>query len=287
MTRHNYSPPGRLVDVGDYRSHILCSGHGRPTVVMDSAFGGFASDWSLVQPEIATFTQVCAYDRAGYGWSEPNPKAPVRTSQQLAHELHTLLETAGISGPYVLVGHSFGGWTVRLFADQYANEVVGMILLDAAHEDTEARLNVSHASMVSRLTLLAKLVRIGVVRKWLAPRMMRSMIPEYKNLPPEVWARHVAVALNPENFRTAAREAASLTESVAQIRATHGLGDLPLGVLTPMGSSSTWMELQKELAGLSTQGKLIVVEGTGHYIQLGRPDVVVDAVRQVIEAARH
>ena len=286
MNIHKYPPPGKLVDVGGYRLHILCQGHGSPTVVMDSAFGGFASDWSLVQPEIAKFTGVCAYDRSGYGWSEPNPKETVRTSQQLVHELHTLLEKESISGPYVLVGHSFGGLNVRVFADQYPDEVVGMVLLDPAHEDAEARLNVSNESIVSCLNFQANLLRIGVVRKWLAPTLMVWMIPEYKNLPPEVWAMEVAVSLNSENLRTAAREAGSATESMAQVRATHGLGDMPLIVMTSMAIPSSWMGLAKEMAGLSTQGRHVVVEGTGHYIQLGRPDAVIDAVRQVVEAAR-
>lgn len=287
MNAHKYSPPGKLVDVGGYRMHILCQGQGSPTVVMDSAFGGFASDWSLVQPETAKFTRVCAYDRSGYAWSEPNPKETVRTSRQLVHELRTLLEKESISGPYVLVGHSFGGLNVRVFADQYPDEVVGMVLLDPAHEDAEARLNVSNESIVSRLNFQANLLRIGLVRKWLAPRMMVSMIPEYKNLPPEVWAMEVAVALNSENLRTAAREAVSATESMAQVRATRGLGDIPLIVMTSMAIPSSWMGLAKEMAGLSTQGRHVVVEGTGHYIQLGRPDAVIEAVRQVVEAARH
>jgi pimeloyl-ACP methyl ester carboxylesterase len=253
---------------------------------MDSALGGFAFDWSLIQPEIAQFTRVCAYDRAGYAWSEPNPKAPLRTSGQLARELHGLLETAGISAPYVLVGHSFGGWTVRLFADRYPDEVLGIILVDAAPEEIETHLKLSTGSLVSRLNFLANLVRIGLVRKWLAPGVMRSVIPDYKHLPREIWARQAPVALKPESFRTAAREVASLRESAAQVRAARRLGDLPLLVLTPGSSSPVWMELQKELAGLSTQGKLITVEGAGHYIQLGRPDVVIEAVRQVVEDAR-
>jgi pimeloyl-ACP methyl ester carboxylesterase len=287
MTRHNYPPPGKLVDIGGYHMHILCRGKGSPTVVMDSAFGGFALDWSLVQPEIAKFTQACAYDRAGYAWSESNPNAPVSTSQQLVHELHTLLETAGISGPYVLVAHSFGGLNVRLFADQYPNDVVGMVLLDVAHEDAEKHLKISHIAQASRFELLANLAQLGILRKWLFPKMVLSMIPEYKNLPPEVWAEQVAVSLNSENFRTAAGEANLFPEYAAKLRAARSLGDMPLIVLTPVSSSSTWMELQKELAGLSTQGRLIVVEGTGHYIQLGRPDVVIDAVQQIVEAARY
>lgn len=281
-----YPAPGKLVDVGGYRLHLICSGEGNPTVIFDSGLGGYALDWSLVQPAIARFTRVCAYDRSGYAWSDLNPKETVRTSQQLVNELHTLLVNAAVEGPYVLVAHSFG-LNVRLFADQYRDQVVGMVLLDAAHEDMETRLKFSHKSNVSRLNFLANVARLGMVRRWLAPRLVLSMIPEYNNLPPEVRAMQLAVAFNPENFRTAARESASFPESAAQVRATHGLGDMPLIVLTPISASSTWMELQKELARLSSQGKHVIVEDTGHYIQLGRPDVVIDAVRQVVEAARH
>src|SRR6476659_927956 len=108
-----YPAPGRLVDVGGYRLHLQCVGSGSPTVVLESGLGGMSLDWSLVQAEIGQTTQVCAYDRAGMGWSEPGPQP--RTPARIADDLHTLLTNAGIPGPYVLVGHSVGGKNVRMF----------------------------------------------------------------------------------------------------------------------------------------------------------------------------
>jgi pimeloyl-ACP methyl ester carboxylesterase len=122
--------------VGYYRLHIHCVGEGSPTVVLDAGLGGFSLDWSLVQPELAATTRVCAYDRAGYGWSDPSPQS--RTPGQIVEELHTLLLNAGIEGPYMLVGHSAAGKHVRLYADRYPHDVVGMVLVDARHESVDA-----------------------------------------------------------------------------------------------------------------------------------------------------
>jgi pimeloyl-ACP methyl ester carboxylesterase len=131
-----YPAPGQLVDVGGERLHIQCVGAGSPTVVLDAGLGGSSLDWSLVQPELGRTTRVCAYDRAGMGWSDPGPQP--RTPSQIADELHTLLTNAGISGPYVLVGHSLAGKNVRLFALQHPEQVAGMVLVDARSEYVDA-----------------------------------------------------------------------------------------------------------------------------------------------------
>ena len=127
-----YPPPGRLVDVGGYRLHIHCLGTGSPTVVLDAGLSGMSHDWNLVQAEIAQTTRVCAYDRAGMGWSDAGPLP--RTPEQIARELHTLLTNAGIASPYMLVGHSLGGKNVRMFALQHPEQVAGMVLVDARSE---------------------------------------------------------------------------------------------------------------------------------------------------------
>src|SRR5215213_1289756 len=131
-----YPPPGQLVDVGGYRLHLHCVGEGSPTVIMEAGGAGNVLHWMLVQPAIAQSTRVCAYDRAGMGWSEPGPLP--RTPQQIVAELHTLLTNAGIPGPSILVGHSIGGKYVRLYARQYPQDVAGMVLVDARHEDADA-----------------------------------------------------------------------------------------------------------------------------------------------------
>ena len=130
-----YPPPGTLVDVGGYRLHLHCVGEGSPTVIMEAGGGGNVLHWMLVQPAIAQSTRVCAYDRAGMGWSEPGPLP--RTPQQIVAELHTLLSTASIPGPYILVGHSIGGKYARLYASQYPHDVVGLVLVDARHENVD------------------------------------------------------------------------------------------------------------------------------------------------------
>jgi pimeloyl-ACP methyl ester carboxylesterase len=118
-----YPPPGKMVDVGGYRLHIHCTGSGSPTVVIESGWGDMSASWGWVQPEVAKTSRVCAYDRAGVGWSEPSPHP--RTAREFAKELHTLLANATEPGPYVLVGHSLGGYTVRVYAHDYPAEVAG------------------------------------------------------------------------------------------------------------------------------------------------------------------
>src|SRR5215207_7597931 len=130
IDQRTYPPPGEMVDVGTHSLHINCIGQGSPTVILESGLGTMSADWANVQPEVANTTRVCAYDRAGTGWSEPGPEP--RDSQQIARELHTLLGNAGIDDPYVLVGQSFGGLYVRMYASRYPKEVEGMVLVDAS-----------------------------------------------------------------------------------------------------------------------------------------------------------
>src|SRR3989442_5860857 len=131
-------PPGRLVDVGGHRLHIWCTGSGEPTVILENGLGGSGLvGWSFVQPEVAKFSRVCSYDRAGTGYSDPGPWP--RTARRIAHELAQLLDRTGISGPLVLVGASIGGLLVRVFASEHGERVVGLVLVDASHEDQEVR----------------------------------------------------------------------------------------------------------------------------------------------------
>jgi pimeloyl-ACP methyl ester carboxylesterase len=123
-----FLPPGQMVDVGGHQLHICATGRGSPTVVLDSGFPGSSLSWTYVQPEVTRFTRACSYDRAGLGWSDAGPMP--RTTRQIVEELHALLRNAQVKGPYVLVGHSFGTFTVRLYASTYPDEVAGIVLLD-------------------------------------------------------------------------------------------------------------------------------------------------------------
>src|SRR5215212_8961641 len=121
-----YPAPGRLVDIGGWRLHLNCTGEAKPTqptVILEAGMGDFSVEWSLVQPDVAKLARVCSYDRAGDGWSDIGPQP--RTMRQIVYELHTLLDKADVRPPYVLVGHSFGGWLVRLYTATYPSEVTG------------------------------------------------------------------------------------------------------------------------------------------------------------------
>ena len=124
--------PGKMVDLGGHRLHVNCTGRGQPTLVVENGLGDFSFDWVLVQHKVASFTRICTYDRAGYAWSDPGPKP--RTFSQLNLELRDALAKLRERGPFVLVGHSYGGPVVRNFAAEYPGEVAGMVLVDAAFE---------------------------------------------------------------------------------------------------------------------------------------------------------
>src|SRR5215475_7926265 len=131
-----FPPPGKLVDIGGWRLHLNCTGEPRaaqPTVILEAGLGDFSVEWSLVQPGVAKFARVCSYDRAGDGWSELGPHP--RTLRQIVYELHTLLDRAGVKPPLALVGHSYGGWLVRLYASTYPTEVAGLALVEAGADN--------------------------------------------------------------------------------------------------------------------------------------------------------
>jgi pimeloyl-ACP methyl ester carboxylesterase len=299
MTRidaRRYPAPGEMVDVGDYRLHLHCTGReaGAPTAVMDSGLGGTVLDWQLVQPELARSMRVCTYDRAGIGWSAPGTQP--RTSEQIARELHTLLGNAGIEGPYVLVGHSFGGTNIQVYASQYPDEVAGMVLVDSALEDEEA-VTLTKSLQPSPL-LLRFLATIGVTR---LPYTLGAETPGLTS--PELEDEQAAISSHRKHIFAIADETSSLEESFAENRTRPmSLGDKPLMVLTA-GSVQTegtglspeqadqldklHSESQAALTRRSENARQIIAEDSGHYIQVERPELVRDAIRQVVEAARN
>jgi len=285
-----YPAPGQLIDVGGYRMHIHCMGTGTPTVVLNSGAGGFSAEWGLVQPELGKTTRVCAFDRAGLGWSEPGP-AP-RSPAHIADELHTLLTNAGIAGPIVLVAHSAGGKHARLYAQRHPENVAGLVLVDARSEyvedhQTPEQAAAERAEFASYQGQVATLSRFGVIRliwAWAWPKALpvtAKLTPEMRQLIGVVQARqqHQVTSLN-EN-ETASADNAALRGAT--------LGATPLVVLEAgrtMQQIPNWRESQDYQAGLSTNSRLIVAEGSDHSIHWDRPALVIDAVRAVIEAAR-
>jgi pimeloyl-ACP methyl ester carboxylesterase len=243
-------------------------------------------DWNLVQGEIGQTTQVCAYDRAGMGWSDPGPQP--RTPSQIARELHTLLTNAGIAGPYVLVGHSVGGKNVRMFALQHPEQVAGMVLVDARSEYADSPGVSATAQSLPRVSgsewsLYGVLRRVGLVRLIGASQWGPLTLSE------QTRTELALLATGQHGLDATAAESLAMTADNAELRAAPSLGDKPLIVLAADESMNTiprWPEAQHQQAAMSTNGRLIVVAGSGHYIQLDQPAVLIDAVRQVVLQAR-
>ena len=296
-----YPPTGQMVDVGGYRLHIDCQGNGSPTVVMEAGLTEPSLMWALVQPQVSTQTRVCVYDRAGLGWSDASPKP--RTAEVMVEELHTLLKNANVAAPYIMVGHSTGGMLVRLYAHSYPAEVVGMVQVDAQHEDQFARLSTTiqlgvkamFAKSDQDLPLYRLVVASGIGA--LVPAV--GALADNPQLPSPARESFSALALSDPKFVEAqTAETDAIFESLEQVRAAHitSLGNIPLIVLyhgitdNPLPGMTTeenqqwWLELQTELAALSPQGKLVLAERSGHHIQLDQPNLVIDAIEQVLTA---
>lgn len=278
---------GRRYDVGEFKMHMDCKGEGSPTVILESGLGDTYVSWRKVQPQIAKFTRVCSYDRAGLGYSDSSSQP--RTSKVIAGELHTLLKAAGIAPPYVLVGHSMGGFDVRLYASLYPSEVTGMVLVDASHPDQDNRfpseLKNMEGSWMREAEFLEYTTPLGV------PRLIGLCDQDPVQR---------AAECNFHSAREGVAELKSFAESAAQTAATGSLGDLPLAVLShdpdkpsadipadlAKPTNEAWEKMQEELAHLSTRGTHEIAKNSSHYIQIDRPDLVIDAVRSVVEQAR-
>jgi pimeloyl-ACP methyl ester carboxylesterase len=275
-----YPAPGRLVSVGDHRLHRYCLGSGSPTVVMEAGLGEQSLTWSLVQPEVANAARVCTYDRAGYGWSEPGPLP--RTPRRGATELHELLASAGERGPYVLVAHSIGANETRLFLDRYPEEVAGMVLVEPT--DPEAVIGAGTPLFpMAQYRLFSVLGRLGLVRLF-----GRSLVPWMVGTEPPIPVMdNAAVVYGPGSLATAAEELRASVEGARDVSAAAApgaWGSLPVVVIT--AGSDGDPELGEELAALSEAGRQIMAEGSGHYVQYERPQVVVDAILDVVERVR-
>ncbi len=303
--RARYPAPGRLVDIGGGRKlHIHVTGEGSPAVVLEAGIAATSISWALVQPEVARFTAVCSYDRGGLGWSDATD-AP-RTPSSIARELHTLLARAQVAGPYVLVGHSFGGLVVQRFASLYPADVCGLVLVDplAASEwypfGPEHRRKWVHGIRLSRRGAL--LARFGVVRACLAmvmaggrfaPRFAGRMASgrhgsgfldritgQLGKLPRAVWPQIAAHWCRAASFDGMVRHLEALPESAREMAGLARL-DVPAIVITGARNSSP-EEPAPALAG----ARRIRAEDSGHWVQVDEPAVVVEAIREMVDAVR-
>ncbi len=252
-----FPAPGKLYDVGGHRLHLDCRGEGSPTVVLSNGLGGSSAQWARIAAPIAETSRVCAYDRAGQGWSDD--AVTPRDGAQSAEDLHTLLAVAGEHAPYVLVGHSTGGTFAMTYAARYPDQVAGLVLLDSSSPEQFTRLP-AYASqyqflMRRGLALLPTLSRLGV----------GYLIPGTSLLPATDAARIDAIAAAPRAYRSQRDEISVLPKVFAQAQALTTLGDRPLAVLTASANSTGtdgWVDAQNHLAALSTRAVHRTVDST-------------------------
>jgi pimeloyl-ACP methyl ester carboxylesterase len=282
--------------------NINCTGQGGPTVVLDTGAGVPSVGWDLVQPEIAKFIRVCSYDRAGYGWSGAGPLP--RTSLEITKELHALLVAAGEKPPYILVGHSFGGFNIRVYSHEYPNDVAGMVLVDPSDEDqrslmTPAMIAFENQSFNPLAATL--LIRFGLAR--LGTRLGQT--PPY-NMSQKTFEELRYLRLQPKYVDSIVSENLTLfPEDADEVRSAGTLGDKPLIMLTagemdaPTGGMPTGVsqrdldnyrdghikQAQRRAAALSTRGRQVLVPDSHHMIPYERPDTIVSAVREVCMTA--
>lgn len=274
-------PPGQLIDAGGHNLHIVCVGSGAPVVILDSGVGGFSLEWTAVQRLLATETRVCAYDRAGYAWSDPGPLP--RTTGNLVKELHSLLHNAGLAPPYILAGHSFGGYNALYFAKRFPEEIAGLVLVDSSHPDQTERLpdlparrnSLRSSTMVTFFQGQSNLERYP---EDILPMVMHAL----SSLP---WQR------------TQREETMNFALSAQQVRSAGPLPDVPLEVLSrgkrvwpqnPYGDALEWewQAMQKELAALTDQGRQVIAEESGHMVHLDQPELVAEAILAVLRQAQ-
>jgi pimeloyl-ACP methyl ester carboxylesterase len=287
-------PVGRLVDVGGRRLHQICTGAGSPAVVIENGAGSFSVEWSRVQAEVATFTEVCSYDRAGYAWSDKGPAQD--TVEQTVDDLHRLLQKT-IKPPYVMVGASLGAIYVRAYHRRFSEQITGMVFVDGTHDEAVTFMLAGQRRPISVLSA-RELGEAYAQYERDAPRPSAGR-PDQEpldRLPPDLqraryWAFEKLV--NEVGLLPKGRAAAeSWREEFTALRRqrvsnAHPLGNLPLVVLErSVDSDATWHAQQVELAGLSASGRLIKVADSGHMIHLYQPAAVAAAIRNVVATGR-
>ncbi len=273
-------PTGDMINIGTHSMHIFCVGKGGPTVVLNAGLGGLSLEWIRVQNTLAKQTRVCAYDRSGYGWSETSPYP--RTSTVITGELFRLLKLAHVPGPYILVGHSFGGYTAQLFASRYQNETAGMVLVDASHPEQVERFRAIGLNTVP-------------IKPVTHVRYSRPRLP--KNLPTEVRNITLKHLLEGSTMATVAEEYINFYTSAQQVSEELDIPEIPIMVLTrgrPGWENNPnrekyeglWQQLQSELAHMSPTSAHLWATQSGHHVHLDQPVMTANAITMVLERVR-
>jgi pimeloyl-ACP methyl ester carboxylesterase len=307
--QRKFPSPGRLVDIGGRRLHLVDAGQGSPTVIFESGIAASSLNWTAVQSSVAGFARACAYDRAWLGWSDSSPGP--RITSALVNELHSLLIAAEVPPPYVLVGHSFGGLLVRAYAIAHPKQVAGVVLIDPLPAGEWRRPSREQEWILrwgirlsSRGALLA---RLGVVRLSLAllagggrrvPKLvarltsgraestLSRLVGEVQKMPPEVWPMVQALWCQPKAFLGMAEYFKALPAASAEAAALGDFPPIPVSILSAANSTAAQLTERDAMAGRSVHGKHMIVPDSGHWIHLDQPQVVIEAIHKMVELVR-
>jgi len=304
-----HPPPGKLLDIGTHRLHLLEEGQGSPTIILEAGLMSTVLSWSEIQSALAQSYRVVSYDRAGLGWSDLGPMP--RTAERMVEELHTLLERAAIPPPYVLVGHSFGGLTMPLFAARYPQETAGVVLVDPVAPaewnppSEQDRKRAEIGATVSRRAAL--LCRIGVIRFVVflltsgatkaAGRLVRLISreapaesgsvssPWFWNLPAEERAMAAVFWVQEKFCRTIASQLENLPGSALRVAELGELCSKPVVILSAKSTPAKRREQHAAIAERLPRGRYVLAEQSSHWIMQDQPELVLGAIHEVARSA--
>ncbi|MBD3670461.1 MAG: alpha/beta hydrolase [Gammaproteobacteria bacterium] len=301
--RYAYPPPGRMIEIDDYRLHLDCRDRGAPTIILEAGGSQGSISWGLVQGPLSKHTRVCSYDRAAMGWSDPAPHP--QFARDVVHDLHTLLDKADVHGPLILVGHSIGGIYVRAYTAQYPQRVQALLLIDSVHEDGLSNLWKSQPKLARKMQDNQQGVeRIIPLIDWLTPLgiprlFYRDGVDVY---PDRLRGGYAATYFRPQRLKASLAEITQLNAKLAQVKSKlSSLGARPLIVMTAgrylkvpgltedesrLVYDNHW-QMQAKLLALSSHSQQIVVRHSGHNIHLEQPRVVIKAIRTLIDNKVH
>jgi pimeloyl-ACP methyl ester carboxylesterase len=311
IDRRRYPPPGRKIDLGHASVHLHQSGSGSPAVILEAGIAATSLSWRLVQDEVAKFATVVSYDRLGLGWSDPLGRA--RSLEHVSEELYLMLAAARIPGPWIFVGHSYGGMVGLWFTRDHLSKLAGMVLVDPQPAPEWAPITEKQRWMINRAVRLSRrgalLARFGVVRASLslllagahklpgrvarvssggpASSLLADLAGQAGKLPRELWPMVASHWSDPKAFLGMAAYLDALPETAEKLLELPNLGDLPLIVLSAANTWPARLAEHQRIANLSSRGELRTVPDSGHWILLDRPDAVIQAIRDVAAAPEH
>ena len=286
-----FPPPGTMLELQGYRLHVRCEGEGPATVLLESGLSDFSLQWSRLQALIAQATRTCSYDRAGLGWSDRSPNPP--TIANAVGDLHSVLQSSGGQAPLILVGHSYGSLLVRMYAQQYPQNIKAIVLVEPANEFMAERIPGYLAALdaaAEQFRKLSLLASLGIVA------LTTKKVPA-NQLDGEALQVYRAVVASRDFLKAAAAETVEMPKNLRVMQAfpQTALAKIPVVIISRaqpepipglpdnggQALEGTWAALQADLV-TRLDARQVIAEQSGHYVQLSQPELVYECVKPFI-----